>query len=164
MYDFLIKELYGLGWDGNPSSYNAKSYVVWVPTIAGPGIRIQIGLVDYDTKSHSMQTKLPGQAGFKCDIDLSEFKPKEFNPAGLEIALKLVRRAGYVGKGAGGMLGIRNLSPIEINKWSWILNHRPGGNWRDFTSKDKDMKHLKSMLVLEIVKEVVGNERVISTR
>ena len=95
-----------------------------------------------------MMTKLPGQAGFKCDIDLSEFKRhKEFNRIGLEIAEKLVLNAGYVGKGAGKAVGQRRLSQSEIEKWSWILNHRPNeSNCRDFTGRDGDLEHIKNML------------------
>jgi hypothetical protein len=110
LYDYLLERIYNLGWDGSPCGYNNKSYVVLLPSIYGPGIRIQMGLVDYDAKSHSMKTKLPGQAGFKCDIDLVEFKHnKEFNKIGLEIAKKLALKACYVGKGAGKAMGKRIL-------------------------------------------------------
>lgn len=147
LYDYLLECIKNLGWDGT-YRYNSKSYVILLPSIYGPCIGIQIGLVDYDAKSHSMMTKLPGQAGFKCDIDLSEFKRhKEFNRIGLEIAEKLVLNAGYVGKGAGKAVGQRRLSKSEREKWSWILNHRPNdSNCRDFTGRDGDLEHIKNML------------------
>ncbi|MFY0544978.1 hypothetical protein [Brevibacillus sp. H7] len=152
LFDDCLENMKSFGWNGE-YSLNSKSFVVRIPTVYGKNLKLQMGLVDYDARGLTLQEKLPGHAGFKFDIDLSEFRtdPRSQDVA-LSIALRFIQEAGYRARGAGQRLGTRELSEKERNKWSWILHH-DGEAWRDFTGRQVDHQHL--LQVWTILQEII---------
>jgi hypothetical protein len=155
MYDFLLEALKSLGWNGESFEEKSKSYVITLSTSTSTNIKVMIGLVDYDASCHSIQDKLAGGAGFKCDIDFTDFKRSPVHWKSIEpVITKIIHNAGYRGRGKAKPLGARPLTEKELSIWDGKITHQPKEKWRDFTGRSGDFEHLKTML--EIVSKAIN--------
>lgn len=147
MYDFLLCFLKENGWDGSSYIQKSKSYVVSLPSKWGVPIKFMIGMVDYDASCHSIKEKLAGEGGFKCDIDLTDFKKDliRWDTHGKKLAHRIISDARYEGRGAARPLKLRELSEKELTKWDGKLTHWPENDWRDFTGRNGDYEDLRSL-------------------
>jgi len=154
LYDHCLKNLTRLGWDGQYLK-NKKSFVITFSTSSGPLMRINVGLPDYDAKSHRIEDRLAGAAGFKFDISLKSLLHNDhFKEIGFAFAMRLIKEANYRARGAGQHFGTRELSEREFNKWDGDLHHWTSDDERDFVGRPIDKCDIDA--VFKILKDLIN--------
>ncbi|MCX7780013.1 MAG: hypothetical protein N2491_03730 [Negativicutes bacterium] len=128
-YRECIRRLVACGWSGKYHS-NSKAFIVDMPTVYGPSIRIHLGWVDFDARV-PMKNRLPGELGLKFNIDFRHFKKSPQREMGYSLAKQLAKTANYNGRGKGLNLRYRDLTEEEKESWDWEM-------YRCVTAFDRD--------------------------
>lgn len=128
-YRECIRRLMEYGWKGKYHS-NSKAFIIDMPTVYGPPIRIHLGWVDFDARV-PMKNRLPGELGLKFNIDFRHFKKSPQREQGYALAKELAKMANYNGRGRGLNLRHRDLTEEEKESWDWEM-------YRCVTSFDRD--------------------------
>lgn len=128
-YRECIRRLMACRWSGKYHS-NSKAFILDMPTVFGPPIRIHLGWVDFDARV-PMRNRLPGELGLKFNIDFRHFKKGSQREQGYTLAKELAKTANYNVRGKGLNLRYRELTEEEKESWDWET-------YRCVTSFDRD--------------------------
>ena len=118
-YRECLRRLSACGWNGAYRS-NSKAFIIDMPTVYGPSIRIHLGWVDFDARV-PMKNRLPGELGLKFNIDFRHFKKSPLREKGYALARELAQAANYNGRGKGLNLRNRHLTEAEKEAWDWEM-------------------------------------------
>lgn len=137
-YRECVKQLEALGWNGKYHS-NSKAFIIDLPTLYGPPIRIHLGWVDFDARV-PMKNRLPGELGLKFNIDFRHFKKSPQREQGYTLAKRLAQEANYNGRGKGLNIKKRDLTEDEKESWDWEMYRYINPSDRDYLGNPGEEK------------------------